>query len=71
MFALLGGPSPSGGSLSLLRVQTGRSRIVPPDSNGSFEAFLGDFYLTLKEKWVQWLATTYSESTVSFLITLR
>lgn len=60
MFTLMGGPS-TNGSLSVMRVQSGRSRIGAPDSDGSFEAFLGDLYPILKQKWVQWLATTYSK----------
>jgi len=65
MFSFVGGPSPGGGSLSVMNVQTGCSRNPAPGSNGSFESFLGDLYSDLKHKWVQWLATTYSKNVYS------
>ena len=46
-----------------MRIQTG-STLGNPVSGG-FEAFLGKLYPVLKEKWCQWLATTYSEFGVS------
>ena len=59
-FTLLGGPSSEGqGALSIMRVQSGR--LLDNQDHGSFEAYLGDLYPVLKEKWCQWLATTYSE----------
>lgn len=58
-FTLLGGPSPEGrGAFSIMRVQSGRA--LNDEENGSFEVYLGDLYPLLKEKWCQWLATTYS-----------
>jgi len=60
LFTLAGGPAPEGGgSLSVMRVQTGRT--LNNQEHGDFQTFLGDIYLQLKEKWCQWLATTYSE----------
>ena len=47
-----------------MKVQTGRSR-DPAIFNGTFEAFLGDLYPVLRRKWIEWLRTTYSESSVS------
>jgi hypothetical protein len=61
MFSLIGGPSPNGGAITVMRVQTGRSRTRAAGLDGSFESFLGDLYPTLKLKWIQWLATTYCE----------
>jgi len=60
-FTLIGGPSPHGGTFSVMKVQSGRSRSRAPGTDGSFESFLGDLYPALKQKWIQWLATTYSE----------
>ena len=42
-----------------MRLQTGLT--LNNKANGGFEAFLGDLYPVLKEKWCKWLATTYSE----------
>jgi len=42
-----------------MRVQTGRT--LYNEEHGDFETFMGDLYPLLKEKWCQWLATTYSE----------
>ena len=61
MFALIGGPSANSGTLSIVRVQTGRSRRPMPGSDGSFESYLGDLFPILKQKWIQWLATAYSK----------
>ena len=61
MFTLVGGPSPEGGILKVMQVQTGRSRGKFAGSDGSFVSFLGDLYPVLAQKWIQWLATTYSE----------
>lgn len=59
-FTLLGGPSPEGGGgLSVLRVQSGRS--LNNEESGDFQTFLGDLFPALKEKWCQWLTTTYCE----------
>lgn len=63
-FTLLGGPAPEGGGgLSMLRVQSGRTLNNP--EHGDFETYLGDLYPILKQKWCQWLTTTYSEWIVS------
>jgi len=63
-FTLVGGPAPEGGgSLSVMRVQTGRT--LNNQEHGDFQTFLGDIYPLLKEKWCQWLATSYSKWAVS------
>ena len=75
MFTLIGGPAANGGSLSVMKVQTGCSRGKRMDMDGSFETYLGDLYPVLKQKWIQWLATTYCKLNISHdtpaLTTLR
>lgn len=61
MFALLSGPTPNGGALSVTKVQTGRTLKRDSTSDGTFESYLGELYPIIKQKWIKWLATTYSK----------
>ena len=61
MFALIGGLSANGGTLSIVQVQTGCSHRPMPCLDGSFESYLGDLFPILKQKWIQWLAMAYSK----------
>ena len=59
VFTLIGGPALEGGSLSVMRVQTGCT--LHKEECGDFQTYLGDLYPVLMEKWCQWVATTYSK----------